>query len=167
MFDPNRSILLHHYDIFLKKINMVDLKRRQELNEALELMHFGFRKMIEKPDQLLAKRNLGRMHHRLLYFIGRKEGLSVGELCTTLKISKQALHRPLQQLIARDLVSSLADAADGRVRRLRLTRKGRALETRLSRMQRNQFRRVFAQVSKREERAWREVMSLLGQSDHL
>jgi len=140
---------------------MVDLKRRQQLNEALELMHFGFRRMIKKPDQLLATRGMGRMHHRLLYFIGRNEGLSVSDLNEILEISKQALHRPLQQLIARELVSSVPDPNDGRIRCLSLTRKGRALETRLSRMQRNQFRRVFAQVSKREERAWREVMRLL------
>ncbi len=143
---------------------MVDLKRRQQLNEAMELMHFGFRKLIEKPDQLLAKRGMGRMHHRLLYFIGRNEGLSVSELTDILQISKQALHRPLTQLISRELVSSQADTRDGRIRRLTLTRKGKALEIRLSRMQRNQFRRVFAQVSKREERAWREVMRLLMQS---
>lgn len=143
---------------------MVDVKRRQQLNEALELMHFGFRKLIEKPDQLLAKRGMGRMHHRLLYFIGRNEGLSVTELTEILQISKQALHRPLTQLVSRELVSSQADTRDGRIRRLTLTRKGRALEIRLSRMQRNQFRRVFALVSKREERAWREVMRLLMQS---
>ncbi|MDA3934915.1 MAG: MarR family transcriptional regulator [Gammaproteobacteria bacterium] len=142
---------------------MVDLKRRQQLNEALELMHFGFRKMIEKPDQLLASRGMGRMHHRLLYFIGRNEGLSVSELNEVLKISKQALHRPLQQLVNRELVSSEPDTNDKRIRRLTLTRKGRALENRLSRMQRNQFRRVFAQVSTSDERAWREVMALLRQ----
>ncbi len=142
---------------------MVDLKRRQQLNEALELMHFGFRKMIEKPDQLLASRGMGRMHHRLLYFIGRNEGLSVSELNEVLKISKQALHRPLQQLVTRELVSSEPDTNDKRIRRLTLTRKGRALENRLSRMQRNQFRRVFAQVSTSDERAWRKVMALLRQ----
>lgn len=142
---------------------MVDLKRRQQLNEALELMHFGFRKMIEKPDQLLASRGMGRMHHRLLYFIGRNEGLSVSELNEVLKISKQALHRPLQQLVTRELVSSEPDSNDKRIRRLTLTRKGRALENRLSRMQRNQFRRVFAQVSTSDERAWRKVMALLRQ----
>lgn len=140
---------------------MVDLKRRQQLNEALELMHFGFRKMIEKPDQLLASRGMGRMHHRLLYFIGRNEGLSVSDLNEVLKISKQALHRPLQQLVTRELVSSEPDSNDKRIRRLTLTRKGRALENRLSRMQRNQFRRVFAQVSTSDERAWRKVMGLL------
>ncbi len=137
---------------------MVDIKRREELNEALELMHFGFRKLIEKPDQLLAARGMHRMHHRLLYFIARNEGLCVSDLQTTLMISKQALHRPLSMLIKKGLVESAACMEDARMRNLSLTRKGRALEIRLSRMQRNQFRKVFMQSAPEAESGWRKVM---------
>jgi len=140
---------------------MVDIKRREELNEALELMHFGFRKLIEKPDQLLAERGMHRMHHRLLYFIARNEGLCVSDLQAILKISKQALHRPLSALIEKELVESVSSVKDARVRKLSLTRKGKALETRLSRMQRNQFRKVFKRCTPETEAAWREVMRYL------
>ncbi len=140
---------------------MVDIKRRQELNEALELMHFGFRKLIEKPDQLLAERGMHRMHHRLLYFIARNEGLCVSDLQATLMISKQALHRPLSTLIKKGLVQSEACTEDARMRKLSLTRNGKALEVRLSRMQRNQFRKAFEHSSPGAESGWREVMSTL------
>lgn len=146
---------------------MVDIKRRKELNDALELMHFCFRKLIEKPDQLLAERGMHRMHHRLLYFIARHEGLSVSELQAILKISKQALHRPLSTLMSKDMVESAACIEDARVRKLSLTRKGKALEVRLSRMQRNQFRKVFKHISPESELAWREVMHLLIDVDNL
>lgn len=146
---------------------MVDIKRRQELNEALELMHFGFRKLIEKPDQLLADRGMHRMHHRLLYFIARNEGLCVSDLQAILKISKQALHRPLSMLIKKGLVESTACKDDARVRKLSLTRNGKALEIRLSRMQRNQFRKVFNHISPASETGWREVMRSLINVDSL
>lgn len=146
---------------------MVDIKRRQELNEALELMHFGFRKLIEKPDRLLAQRGMHRMHHRLLYFIARNEGLCVSDLQAILKISKQALHRPLSTLIKKGLVDSTPSTEDARVRNLTLTRKGKALEIRLSRMQRNQFRKVFRNHTPEAERAWREVMRMLINVDQL
>jgi len=143
---------------------MVDIKRRNELNEAIELMHFVFRKLVEKPDELLAERGMQRMHHRLLYFIARNEGLSVGELQCILDISKQAMHRPLKQLIEKGLVESIASGEDARVRNLSLTRNGQALETRLSRMQRNQFRKAFKKISVEDEDAWRRVMEcLIGQ----
>ncbi len=146
---------------------MVDIKRREELNEALELMHFGFRKLIEKPDQLLAERGMHRMHHRLLYFIARNEGLCVSDLQKVLKISKQALHRPLSTLISKEYVHSMACEEDARVRKLTLTRNGKALEVRLSRMQRSQFRKVFAQASPEMEAAWRSIMRTLINVDSL
>lgn len=146
---------------------MVDIKRRQELNEALELMHFGFRKLIEKPDQLLADRGMHRMHHRLLYFIARNEGLCVSDLQAILKISKQALHRPLSTLIKKGLVQSTPSKDDARVRNLTLTRKGKALEIRLSRMQRNQFRKVFRHGPPEAESAWRDIMRKLINVDSL
>lgn len=124
-------------------------------------MHFAFRKLIEKPDELLAERGMQRMHHRLLYFVARNEGLSVGDLQAVLNISKQAMHRPLKQLLEKGLVESTPCDNDARVRKLSLTRNGRALETRLSRMQRNQFRKALRQISSEDEDAWRRVMEKL------
>ncbi len=57
--------------------------REQELNQALEAMHFGFRAMIYKPDQRLAELRLSRIHHRLLYFINRNPGCSVNRLAVS------------------------------------------------------------------------------------
>ncbi|MCP4387869.1 MAG: MarR family transcriptional regulator, partial [Gammaproteobacteria bacterium] len=38
-------------------------KREQELNQALESMHFGFRAMTYQPDQRLAQLGFARIHH--------------------------------------------------------------------------------------------------------
>src|SRR4051812_37209565 len=73
--------------------------RERKLNLALALMHFGFRKMIEEPDRLLSQRGFGRVHHRVLFFVARRPGLSVGELLAILDITKQSLHRPMQDLL--------------------------------------------------------------------
>ena len=73
--------------------------RQDELNAAIELLHFSYRTMIGEPDRLLARRRLGRMHHRVLYFVARSPGASVGELTRTLGVSKQALNAPLRRLL--------------------------------------------------------------------
>jgi len=78
---------------------MADHSRESELTLAIALMHFGFRKMIEEPDRLLARRGFGRVHHRVLFFVARRPGLSVGELLAILDVSKQSLHRPMQDLL--------------------------------------------------------------------
>ena len=67
---------------------------RAELDEAIELMHFGHRRLVEEPDRMLARQGLGRVHHRVLYWVGRVPGLKVGDLLPILEVSKQALNRP-------------------------------------------------------------------------
>lgn len=140
---------------------MVDLKRRQELNRAIELMHFAFRRMIEEPDRMLARRGLGRVHHRVLYFIGRNPGLTVGGLQRILDVSKQALNGPLRQLREQDLVEAAPDPADRRVLCLKLTAQGAKLEEDLSRYQRNLFRAAFDEAGPRDEEAWARVLARL------
>ena len=133
--------------------------RVEELNQALELMYFGFRGLVDAPDRLLARRGLGRMHHRVLYFIARQPGLSVGDLLARLAITKQALHRPLRDLLARKLVSMRTDQNDRRVRRLVLSKEGTALEDRLSGMQRAHLAEIFSAAGPGAERGWRTVMT--------
>jgi DNA-binding MarR family transcriptional regulator len=77
---------------------MVDLSQKDALDDALELLHFAFRKTVEAPDRVLAKHGLGRVHHRVLFFVRRRAGLSVGELRAVLAVSKQALPRPPREL---------------------------------------------------------------------
>jgi DNA-binding MarR family transcriptional regulator len=138
-------------------------KREQELNEALEALHFAFRAVVAKPDAILAERGLSRVHHRILYFIGRQPGLSVNELLATLGISKQSLNSPLRQLTELGLVESKIDAIDRRIKHLNLTRAGCCLESQLSDDQRQRFARVFEVVGIEGETAWRQVMQLLAE----
>jgi DNA-binding MarR family transcriptional regulator len=141
---------------------MVDPNRGAELDQALELMHFGFRKLVEEPDRILERRGLGRVHHRILYFVRSRAGPSVGELLHILGVTKQALHRPLRQLSEQGLVSSEHDPHDRRIRRLRLTPAGTRLEARISGNQRKRFQRIFESSGPEAERGWRLVMEMLG-----
>jgi len=137
---------------------MVDPSRESELNEALELFYFGFRAFTQKPDRLLEARGLQRLHHRILYFVGRNTDLNVGTLLDILAVSKQALHAPLRQLIEMGLIESRSAATDRRQRLLRLTLEGERLERALSGAQRKKLASVFAALGPEAERAWRCVM---------
>ena len=138
-------------------------KRQDELNQALESMHFGFRAMIYKPDERLAQLGLSRIHHRLLYFIGRNPGCSVNELLQIMRISKQYLNRPLRQMIDRGFITQTADEDDGRIKRLQLSADGSELEYELTEVQRRRFADIFKQAGPTAEKHWREVMKLLGE----
>lgn len=137
---------------------MIDSSRDHELNDALELFFFGYREFTAYPDALLATRGLARMHHRILYFVGRTPGIAVSELLRTLGITKQALNAPLRRLVELGLVSAAPGQSDRRTRELRLTADGIVLESDLSGSQRSRMAEVFASAGPAAEAGWRSVM---------
>jgi len=136
-------------------------EREAELNRALEALFHAFNAVVARPDAMLAEQGLSRVHHRILYFVGRNPGLSVNDLLTILNVTKQSLNGPMRQLTELGHVRAEADARDRRVKRLSLTEAGQALEASLSGDQRARFERVFAQVGLEDEQAWRRVMARL------
>lgn len=130
-------------------------------NEPLALLYFGFRAVVKKPDEELARHGLGRVHHRILFFIARAPGLGTSELLSTLDVTKQALHGPLGRLQSERLVQSVRDPHNGRQRCLTLTPRGRALERRLSGYQRGLFAAAFRSVGPTDAQGFYAVMRAL------
>lgn len=141
--------------------SMPSAAREAELNQALELFHFAFRAFTAKPDQLLEARGLQRVHHRILYFVGRNPAIRVSGLLAILGVSKQALHAPLRQLLAMNLIENIPDVTDKRGKCLSLTAEGSKLEAALSGAQRKLLATIFEHAGSEGELAWREVMGQL------
>ncbi len=135
--------------------------RQAELRESIELIFFGYRSFTAQPDRILARRRLGRVHHRILYFVGREPGISINRLLTTLGVSKQALNGPLRRLLESKLVTTQAAAHDRRIKQLRLTAEGNRLESQLTGTQMKHLSEVFAQAGSESENRWRMLMRLL------
>ena len=129
--------------------------------DPLALLFFAFRAVTAEPDRVLAERGLGRVHHRILYFVARTPGIGPGGLLALLRVSKQALARPLRELLARGLLEATVPSGDRRTRALALTPAGARLEARLSGLQRRRFAAAFGATGPAAERGWREVMSQL------
>lgn len=140
MIDPDRQVLLHH---------------------AIEDLYFGYRAFTAPPDRMLAGLGMGRTHHRILYFVGRDPGLSIGRLLTVLEVSKQAVHRPIKDLTERRLIDVRSDDDDRRVRRLTLTPAGAELEATLTSSQMSLLDDAFTGMSEDAVAAWRQVMQRL------
>ena len=146
-------------------VNMVDLHagREEKLREAIELFYFAYRAFTDGPDHILEERGLGRVHHRILYFVGRNPLITVNALLEILDVSKQALHAPLRQLVEAQLVVMQADEKDRRYKRLMLTADGKKLEARLTGAQMKLLGGVFASTGDRAQSAWKTVMRELSQ----
>ena len=147
------------------KVKDIDSFREEALNRALELFHFAYRAFTAGPDRILETRGLQRVHHRVLYFVGRNPGISVNGLLEILGVTKQALHAPLRQLQEMRLVDAQASPSDRRVRELRLTSDGARLEASLSGQQRRRMDETFREAGPEAEAAWRAVMGKVAARD--
>ncbi|MNZ42584.1 MarR family protein [compost metagenome] len=140
---------------------MPDLTRPTVQLQAMEDFFFSYRAFTAKPDEILARRGLSRVHHRILFFIARYPGLSVKELLAALGVSKQALNIPLRQLLEMHLISSEASASDKRKRLLGLTEEGEKLETALRREQARLLERAFSEAGEDAVKGWLTVNQAL------
>jgi DNA-binding MarR family transcriptional regulator len=132
--------------------------RDGELRQAMELLFFAYRDFTAEPDAILARQGFGRAHHRVLYFVGRHPGITVGALLGILKITKQSLSRVLGQLVREDFIAQKTDANDRRRRMLYLTTKGRALESDLSARQARRIADAYRDAGAEAVEGFRTVL---------
>jgi DNA-binding MarR family transcriptional regulator len=142
---------------------MVDQSRQEALRRAIELLFYGYRQFTDRPDRILERRGLGRVHHRILYFVGRNPDVSVKGLLEILGVSKQALSAPLRQLLEMNLVAVLAAGEDRRIKRLTLTQEGRRLEGELTGAQTRHLSAAFDAAGGDAEAGWMRVMEILAE----
>jgi DNA-binding MarR family transcriptional regulator len=117
-----------------------------ELRDAMELLFFSYRDFIGEPDAILDDFDFGRAHHRVIHFVGRNPNITVSDLLSILKITKQSLSRVLSQLVREDFINQEQGPTDRRQRLLSLTEKGYALEEKLSAHQRSRIAKAFNQA---------------------
>jgi len=132
--------------------------REEELRLAQDLLFFGYRDFTAGPDAILAEMGMGRAHHRVLHFVGRRPGVTVGDLLAILGITKQSLARVLQPLIADGYVVQAPGRNDRRQRLLSLTAQGAALERRLFERQREVMTRAYREAGPGAVDGFRRVM---------
>jgi DNA-binding MarR family transcriptional regulator len=145
---------------------MADLKaganplflRDEELRQGIELLFYAYRDHTAEADAILGEIDLGRAHHRVIYFVGRYPGISVGELLDILRITKQSLSRVLGELLAAGLVQQRKGARDRRQRLLSLSESGQKLEQRLSDIQCRRLARAYRRAGAEAVAGFRTVL---------
>ena len=127
----------------VKPIGKALFLREEELRRSIELMFFAYRDFTGEADWILAEKNMGRAHHRAIYFIGRHPGITVSNLLSILCITKQSLSRVLSGLMKDGYVIQKPGMTDRRQRLLFLTKVGSAFESRLTSMQARRFAAAY------------------------
>jgi DNA-binding MarR family transcriptional regulator len=119
---------------------------REPCWDLIELLFFAYRDFVGDPDEVLAKLEFGRAHHRVLHFVNRNPGMKVAELLDVLKITKQSLGRVLKQLIDDGYVVQREGENDRRQRLLYVTPAGEDLAMQLADLQTARIAAVLAEL---------------------
>ena len=119
----------------------------KEIRKIIELMFFSYRDFTSGPDKILEKIKFGRAHHRVIYFVGKRDNLTIKELLSILQITKQSLSRVLNQLVNEKYIL-LSIGEDKRTKKLILSKKGEELEKKLSDIQ---ISNIFNVIKKFDE----------------
>lgn len=132
--------------------------REEELRTGMELLFYAYREFTAEPDEILAKIGFGRAHHRVIYFVGRHPRITVSELLSILRITKQSLSRVLGELVRQGYIDQTTGVRDRRQRLLELTEKGVELERELSETQRQRIARAYRMAGAEAVQGFRKVM---------
>jgi len=129
----------------------------KEIRKIIELVFFSYRDFTAGPDQILEKLNFGRAHHRVIYFVGKKDKITIKELLGVLKITKQSLSRVLNQLVKEGFIE-VSTGLDKRTKNLSLTTKGLSLENELSTIQIKKIKKVINNFNKKDIDGFKKIL---------
>ncbi|WP_414693048.1 MarR family winged helix-turn-helix transcriptional regulator [Pelagibacterium sp.] len=112
--------------------------------DIMGLFFFAYRDFVRDADALLEMQGFGRAHHRVIYFVNLRPGMTVADLLDILRITKQSLARVLRQLIDNGYVAQRPGESDRRQRLLFPTEKGRDFFEVLSATQARRIEAAFS-----------------------
>ena len=129
----------------------------KEIRKIIELIFFSYRDFTSGPDQILHKLNFGRAHHRVIYFVGKKDKITIKELLGVLKITKQSLSRVLNQLVKEGFIV-VSTGLDKRTKNLSLTSNGIELENELSSIQIKKIKKVVNNFNQEDIDSFKKIL---------
>tara|TARA_Y100001970_G_C13675202_1_gene575008 strand:+ start:38 stop:523 length:486 start_codon:yes stop_codon:yes gene_type:complete len=129
----------------------------REIRKVIELIFFSYRDFTSGPDKILEKLNFGRAHHRIIYFVGKKNNITIKELLVVLQITKQSLSRVLNQLVTEGYVI-VSTGDDKRTKKLSLTEKGIKLEKELSIIQIDKIKKVINNFNEGNINSFKQIL---------
>ena len=129
----------------------------REIRKIIELVFFSYRDFTAGPDQVLEKLHFGRAHHRVIYFVGKKDKITIKELLGVLKITKQSLSRVLNQLVKEGFIV-VSTGIDKRTKNLSLTSTGLKLENELSTIQIKKIKKVINNFKQEDIDGFKKIL---------
>ena len=121
-----------------------------QLKDLIEKLFVSYRETFSDSKKILNKYSIGLAHHKVIHLLSMYRGISISELLSRLKVTKQSLNRVIKDLIKLEIITFEKDEQDTRVKHIFLNEKGKKIFNEIFEVQK---RRIYNALlnSKSEE----------------
>ena len=109
-----------------------------QLKQFIEKIFLSYRETFSDSKDILDEYKIGIAHHKVLHLISLYQGITISELLSKLKVTKQSLNRVLNDLIKIDAIKFEKDLSDTRLKHVFLNENGKKI-----------FHKIFNKQKKR------------------
>ena len=98
-----------------------------QLKALIERLFNSYRESFSDAKKVLDKYSIGIAHHKVLHLLSMYEAITISEMLSRLKITKQSLNRVLKDLIKMETIFFQKNQQDTRVKHIFLNDKGKKI----------------------------------------
>jgi DNA-binding MarR family transcriptional regulator len=98
-----------------------------QLKELIERLFNSYRESFSDARKVLDKYSIGIAHHKVIHLLSMYEGITISEMLSRLKVTKQSLNRILKDLIKMETIFFQKNQQDTRVKHIFLNDKGKKI----------------------------------------
>ena len=137
----------------------------EQIKEFIEKLFLSYRDTFSDSKSVLDKYSLGIAHNKVLHILSSYQGITIGELLSKLKITKQSLNRILRDLIKIDVITFKKDSIDTRVKHVYLNEKGKKIFNEIFSVQKKRIYNALLSSSAKEVVNFNNVLRKLIKSN--
>ena len=133
----------------------------EQIKDFIEKLFLSYRDTFSDSKSVLNKYSLGIAHNKVLHILSTYKGITIGELLSKLKITKQSLNRILRDLIKLNVIVFKKDSKDTRVKHVYLNEKGEKIFDEIFSIQKKRIYNALLRSSAKEVVDFNKVLKKL------
>tara|TARA_B100001939_G_C16671326_1_gene500378 strand:- start:209 stop:658 length:450 start_codon:yes stop_codon:yes gene_type:complete len=133
----------------------------EQIKDFIEKLFLSYRDTFSVSKTVLSKYSLGIAHNKVIHILSTHKGITIGELLSKLKITKQSLNRILRDLIKIEVIIFKKNSKDTRVKHVHLNEKGEKIFNEIFSIQKKKIYNALLSSSAREVVNFNKVLKKL------
>ena len=121
-----------------------------ELKQFIEKIFLTYRETFSDAKDILEKHKIGIAHHKVLHLISLYNGITISELLSKFKVTKQSLNRVLNDLIKIKAIKFEKDTKDTRLKHVFLSDQGEEIYDKIFSKQKKRIYKALLNSSSSE-----------------